>query len=832
MNKFKFLPFMAAAAVITGCQEYDLGLTAADVSFRANFAETFGNVDPTHNWVALDGGNVEVSVHEDSHILIYAEGLSSKLLLREVYIQAGGTMNIGYDAPAGVTEVTIVAKSANDWQAETIAVASQKSISFYSKATRSAVATYTAQPRRKIDFVGGSYTVNGGETAIKDFWNGNHLNPITRGSSLQYPASAGWGAYYAINEWPLTNDAEYVTDAGGLKGDGTMSLPYTEITLNEAQSKAVQAAYGSTEGTTNLKQYTQDFSIKTTKPGPISLTYVYGYTVGKGALGYCYTKENTPDAVKAAPKYLLFVNEQDLAPGQQYHLTFYGEDGTGNPTLEFPKDYYINFFVLTSADGTGLQAWHVNKYRYVSDRNDSSGEWKEYYSYFDDVYGMNNAHLAIYSQESLNGNVASLIGSDTGGGVKYQCASTAAWSTMGFNCLSFEDYPDRDAVNSDWNDICFLFDANTDDFESIDESIDYMVACEDLGNTFDFDYNDIVFKVSHLVTINGSTTTYHPLMKVTLMAAGGTLPAKVWYDVDNDGECGSSDIVFFQEVHSAFGVEQNVPVNVGGVSKTAVTYSVSLEELFPGDDNAASKATAWRIADNASRFKVTISNPLNDGDVTTGDETTVYKVRDIAVPEETGSIPSAFIIPSSSAKTWQWPNENVRINTVYPTWDSWVESRTEGAKWYDEGAWWGTSGSNPSIDPTEPEALTETKNASQSDVSNNILSKEFFLSELGDVTKSTITLTATTDATFYIKDGDQWALPTIKSQSEGVLTSGVSNNGNLFIPAGGSIVFEISSNLSYVKKEGWYIEEKTKYEGSVAYPAQYNLTIVNTYTEN
>lgn len=706
MNKFKLLPFIAAAAVITGCQEYDLGLTAADVSFRVNFAETFGNVDPTHNWVALDGGNVEVSVHEDSHILIYAEGLSSKLLLREAYIQAGGTMSIGYDAPAGVTEVTIVAKSANDWQAETIAVASQKSISFYSKATRSAVASYTAQPRRKIDFVGGSYGLDDSTEPITDHYSRTHMNPVTKGSSLQYPIADGWGAYYAINEWPITTE-EAVGDY--LYPNITMSLPYTTVELSDAQMNAVKAAFDNTEATTNLKQYTQDFSIKTTQSGPITLTYVYGRTSGKGALGYCYTKENTAEAVKAAPKYLLFVNEQDLQPGQQYHLTFYGEDGTGTPTLEFPEDYYINFFVLTSADGTGLQAWHLGKYKYAIDWNNSSGEWKEYYKEYDDVYGMNNAHMAIYSQESLNGNVASLIGSDTGGGVKYQCASTAAWSTMGFNCLSFEDYPNADAVDSDWNDICFLFDANTDDFESIDESIDYMVACEDLGNTFDFDYNDIVFKVSHLVTINGSTTTYHPLMKVTLMAAGGTLPAKVWYDVDNDGECGSSDIVFFQEVHSAFGVEQNVPVNVGGVSKTAVTYSVSLEELFPGDADAASKATAWRIADNASRFKVTISNPLNDGDVTTGDETTVYKVRDIAVPEETGSIPSAFIIPSSSAKIWQWPNENVRINTVYPTWDSWVESRTEGAKWYDEGAWWGTSGSGSGSgsssggnEPTQP----------------------------------------------------------------------------------------------------------------------------------
>lgn len=710
-NFYSLAVSIAVAALgLSGCSDYDNDFSANEIQFAENFTSFFGNVDPNQDWVALDGGSVCVFVEESSKIQIYAEGLGTNLLLREAYVEAGKSITIGYDAPVGVKSVSVVAKSDKDWQAKSVAVAENVKVVFAKKTTRSAVATYSPQPRHKIDYVGGSYTIDGTEGVMQGYFESTFLPAKTWNNSIQYSINDGWGAYYATNVWPITS--EKITDRAPITNStAIMSLPYTAVTIGEIQQKAIQNIYANTEGNTKLKEHTHDFSIYTKESGPITLTYVYGVTAGKGGLGYCYTRSNTPEAVKSAPKYMLFVNEQDLASGQQYHLTFYGEDGNGTPTLEFPEGYYINFFVLTSTDGSGLQAWHASEIDITTPMNGYStgnpgqGEPVVY----NDVYGVNNAHMAIYSQIALNDNVSNLIGSGT-----YKAASTAAWSTLGYNCLSFEDFPDADGVNSDWNDICFLFDANVDDFKTVDESIDYMVACEDLGNTYDFDYNDIVFKVGHITVTtytNGEPTgvEYQPLMDISLEAAGGTLPAKVWYDVDEDDEFTQGvDIVIFDEVHSAFGVSTSTMVNTNwskGVKKAPVHKVIELKDLYPNDPEAQAeeKAAGWRISDNASHFKITVSNPRNSGDVTIGDETVVYDVDEtISVPLERGSIPSAFIVPTSESgnKGWKWPNEKQRINAVYPGWGDWVASREIGSKWYDEDNWWGHSADDTPVDPT------------------------------------------------------------------------------------------------------------------------------------
>ena len=96
------------------------------------------------------------------------------------------------------------------------------------------------------------------------------------------------------------------------------------------------------------------------------------------------------------------------------------------------------------------------------------------------------------------------------------------------------------------------------------------IMCEDLGNTFDWDFNDLVFDV----TIyngnygNGSSGYY---AQITLQAAGGTLPIYI----------GQKDQA--HEAHFLFGVESNVPVNVdaaGGVNRPAVVFHLPLDNSY------------------------------------------------------------------------------------------------------------------------------------------------------------------------------------------------------------------------------------------------------------
>ena len=96
------------------------------------------------------------------------------------------------------------------------------------------------------------------------------------------------------------------------------------------------------------------------------------------------------------------------------------------------------------------------------------------------------------------------------------------------------------------------------------------IMCEDLGNTFDWDFNDLVFDV----TIyngnygNGNSGYY---AQITLQAAGGTLPIYI----------GQKDQA--HEAHFLFGVESNVPVNVdaaGGVNRPAVVFHLPLDNSY------------------------------------------------------------------------------------------------------------------------------------------------------------------------------------------------------------------------------------------------------------
>ena len=80
----------------------------------------------------------------------------------------------------------------------------------------------------------------------------------------------------------------------------------------------------------------------------------------------------------------------------------------------------------------------------------------------------------------------------------------------------------------------------------------YYYAFEDLGAIGDFDFNDVVLRLS--APENGIST-------VQLCAAGGTLPVQVVY---NDANVG-------REVHTEFGVDVSTMVNTGYETKAFVT---------------------------------------------------------------------------------------------------------------------------------------------------------------------------------------------------------------------------------------------------------------------
>lgn len=178
----------------------------------------------------------------------------------------------------------------------------------------------------------------------------------------------------------------------------------------------------------------------------------------------------------------------------------------------------------------------------------------------------------------------------------------------------------------------------------------YYYAFEDLGAIGDFDFNDVVLRLS--APENGIST-------VQLCAAGGTLPVQVVY---NDANVG-------REVHTEFGVDVSTMVNTGYETKAFVTLGT---------------VTIAADADMAN---------LPFGIVVTGNDGSSVKVtREV---EHTGTAPLMIVVSGynsgNDAGKWFWARERVNISIAYPQFGAWGANVQSNTNWYwnytDDKVW-------------------------------------------------------------------------------------------------------------------------------------------------
>lgn len=193
-------------------------------------------------------------------------------------------------------------------------------------------------------------------------------------------------------------------------------------------------------------------------------------------------------------------------------------------------------------------------------------------------------------------------------------------------------------------------DDGGDDGGDDDPIMYYYYAFEDLGAIGDFDFNDVVLRLS--APENGIST-------VQLCAAGGTLPVQVVY---NDANVG-------REVHTEFGVDVSTMVNTGYETKAFVTLGT---------------VTIAADADMAN---------LPFGIVVTGNDGSSVKVtREV---EHTGTAPLMIVVSGydtgDDAGKWFWARERVNISIAYPQFGAWGANVQSNTNWYwnytDDKVW-------------------------------------------------------------------------------------------------------------------------------------------------
>lgn len=273
--------------------------------------------------------------------------------------------------------------------------------------------------------------------------------------------------------------------------------------------------------------------------------------------------------------------------------------------------------------------------------------------------------------------------------------------------------------------------------ETIEEGFSWLWAVEDLGATDDFDFNDMVMKITSVtknktITPAGSddssttettttdtddsSTTVILYKKVTFtpLCAGGTLPLYVHYndyilrpgvyqekDLDyvitdaglKDVAPGdisvltSSDPDPSSEIHKWFGnYPHTTMINTSGGdmvrAKSCVLY-LNTDFTIEGFGSTSTNTSAAGGADGIGGLSVSV----NDGRATQmGDITADWKEEGtswVITPAENGKVSQMFMVHDAKAK-WRWPTERTHILDVYPKFKDWVKNMSTYDTWYNK----------------------------------------------------------------------------------------------------------------------------------------------------
>ena len=398
-------------------------------------------------------------------------------------------------------------------------------------------------------------------------------------------------------------------------------------------------------GIEGLKKVEKGFSI-VTEGGEIKMPVVYGATEKYNRIGYIYYKDGQDPLTQphyilmndASPQSNIYFNSwRGLAVGgmelshwnsttesigsyakdtkmygTSYKLAFFGENhDQEEATYNFPAGYHIVFFIAPLYSQYG--DYNPGEYNY------SLPELNKRINHLD----WNSDGCPTYDP--------------TRGAIK-----AASWTFNGQTFLGFED----GGHDEDLNDIVFWVQGqyNTPeppitvpDPDPLPEpqSESWIIACEDLGNTDDIDFNDVVFSVSHTA---GETTA-----KVTPLAAGGVLPSNIYHGGNNLGE-----------IHNLInGAQPNANgqysmLNTGskGTPGSAITITV------PAD---------YSVTNHGFTVKVKDQN-----------ESIVLESAEI------GTAPQMLVLPGE----WAWPTERTPIRTAFPMFVDWSKAANTAIDWY------------------------------------------------------------------------------------------------------------------------------------------------------
>lgn len=624
ISKHALVVIAAGGMLFTSCGDHDMfNPNYKKNEYAANWETKFGKIDPAQDWSMATTVKATVNLGTDAKKVVLYTGMPGSSDVKKLAMLNGGQGSVSFDYLKGASDVYAVAYNvegkviyADYFSIENAQVnISETSVN---RAKTRAVTRAAASLGEKIETTQTFYDND-------NYWD-EHEGDNYKYWYNQYSKSVIYTKtfdLYKLNNIETKNSSNCkISDIVDIVGKNGV---FAEAGIDESNhcnklhwEEQLQPSKGA------------EYIIES--ESPVEISYMFGGTVKRNIFGYLYyTDGATEKEILTAPRYILmndaspqknvkadgqYVNDGMQLPGlvqsyensgtnptltgTTYKLTYFGVDGKGTPSDKFPAGTHIVFFEFI--DGVSSLAFGNIRY---------SLPWMNKYYYYKEWPGSYLGHSCRESDTAKD-------------------FVTYKWGDQ--IVLGMED----EGGDCDMNDILFFVKGDfKNDIPQIGEEPDpapelpqnnlsWILACEDLGSTDDYDFNDIVLEVKKNVTNNS--------VEVRCLAAGGTIPAYITY---NDVEIG--------EAHALLGGQTNQMINTnsfGAASEwqtlTGVSVDMSIDEIIKN---------------------ISIRVTQNEGDA---------YATEIKAPE-IGEAPQMIIVPGD----WEWPAERKGIETAYPEFTNW-----------------------------------------------------------------------------------------------------------------------------------------------------------------
>lgn len=676
-----YLPAVAVAMGVGSCQDYNADFSEEALlkeQFAEQFQKMFGKIDPQQDWNMAT--QVVANVNTDIPVSVSIYNVSpinnNSVLLTSKQNVSNGT-SIKFDVPEYYNKVYVVAnRNGIDIKADYYDVVDGKI-----DIALSSITTRAASNPSPVRF--GTALTDDYMKVIQDnhnYWPSLQVN--------EYNNSVNYNQLYST--YPLTN---VETSAGG-------SVMISDIDAIVGKGGVFNERNGM-RAECNLSKWYSELNAEKgaeyilAEDGPVEFDIMYGGTVKHNQIGYFYYSDGTPyeEAIRM-PHYVIGscrpqdnvkVNDVAMASGEgmrlpglvdsydatgadakltgtHYKLTYFGENGLDqeNASYTFKAGTHVVFFMVQD----GYKADSPNGFNpgiangYGANIENSVPKFNA----FENKYWLDNAdgHSINNWHTGDNATCPQLTGE--------LAAVTYRWG--GMTILGFED---RDEY--DMNDILFFIHGKfSNEIKELKEEIDtyeWMVACEDLGSTDDYDFNDVVFGVKHYISSKTMYSKYYDehgtlvstglpviinktnYLMVTPKAAGGTLKSNVYYGEKNLGEIHTLLNVDAKETYESMESGSMPILNARTLSYTGTPVIIELAE-----DAEFSMASIANGVKEVAGFSIKVED--------------TNKAVKISAPDA-GEAPQMLILPIG----WDWPTEQTPITTAYPDFKTWVSTAEE-----------------------------------------------------------------------------------------------------------------------------------------------------------